>query len=143
MMWLLLFVLVKLAEGNPCPIVESLTITDGLQHENGSISYNGLIYPSGSWYEDELDNVSVILGCPCIGRICMFKCCPDEQEYVGSDCVSSNTSAPFSPPLFKEQQPSALKAHESFFYLHGRTCDDSFLADTAIVELYIQEVGLD
>lgn len=123
-----------------CSSVESLDITEGWVHSNGSILLYGIEFITGTWYEVVESNQTTRYGCPCIGRACMFKCCPAGQEYLNSVCVDSNSSDPFSPQLFKEQEPSALKAEDTFFYLHGRACDDSYLADSGVEELYIQEV---
>lgn len=125
-----------------CPSVESLNITEGLVHPNGSILLYGIEFITGTWYEVEESNQTVRYGCPCIGRTCMFKCCPAGQEYFNSLCVDSNSSNTFSPQLYKEQQLSALKAEDTFFYLHGRACDDNYLAVSGVEELYIQEVRI-
>lgn len=126
-----------------CSSVERLNITEGWVHPNGSIFQYGIEFTSENWYEVEENNQTTTrYGCPCIGRICMFKCCPAGQMYYNSSCRESDSTDPFSPPLFKEQEPSALKADDVFFYIHGRACEDSYLADTGVEDLYIQEVSV-
>lgn len=131
----------RLGGCSPCTLVESLDITEGWVHPNGSILLYGIEFTTDNWYEVEETNQTTRYGCPCIGRICMFKCCPDGQEFHNKSCLGSNSTDAFSPQLFKEQEPSALKAEDSFFYMHGRVCEESYLAIDGVEQLYIQEVG--
>lgn len=102
------------AQDLPCHFHESVNITDGLRHSNGSITHDGFLYHSGSYgYTDEIYNDSTIKqsvqnhlrGCicslrsskPCVPFCCqsgfkrnseIFKCEPDDQKVILN---SSNT----------------------------------------------------
>ncbi|KOB73813.1 Methuselah-like protein 10, partial [Operophtera brumata] len=125
----------------PCSTLESLNITEGWLHPNNSIFQYGIEFKSGSWYEVKENDQTTRYGCPCIEKLCMFKCCPAGQLFYNSTCWESDSMEPFSPPLFKEQEPSALKVDDTFYYLYGRACAQGYLADTGVEELYIQEVS--
>lgn len=133
-------------ECTPCARVQSLDITKGVVFENSSVLYDGLEYIYGSWYEVEDNGTTVRLGCPCIGRICVHRCCSRGSAFFNSMCTETNSSAinPFSPPVYNGKQLSSLVAHEQFFYLYQRPCNDSYLVDSGVAneELYIQEVKL-
>ena len=81
---------VNLAEpALPCDFYQSVNITDGFKHGNGSISYNGQMFPSGSYgYTDKIvlyDRMEEeveehIRGCICgleNSKPCVPFCCPE------------------------------------------------------------------
>ena len=73
----------------PCHFHESVNITDGFEHENGSISHNGHLFHIGSyWYSDQvylhdstIETVEEHLrGCVCgleTSKPCVPFCCPE------------------------------------------------------------------
>ncbi|XP_075977992.1 G-protein coupled receptor Mth2-like isoform X2 [Anticarsia gemmatalis] len=132
-------------EGTPCIRVQSLNITSGIKYENGSIVHGGIEYKRDTWYEVEEDGVLSLLGCPCIGRTCVHRCCSSGSAFFNTTCTATDLSAvnPFSPKVYRGREPSSLLAHEHFFYLDTRPCSDSYLVDSSArgEELYIQENG--
>lgn len=142
---ILIFVLVFVGVNcTPCTRVQSLNVTNGILYENGSIIYEDLEYKTGAWYEVEEDGVLSRLGCPCIGRLCVHKCCDRDSAYYNG-CTAVNTSDinPFSPPLYKGRELSSLLAHKIFFYLYTQPCTERYLVASGInnEELYLQENG--
>lgn len=129
----------------PCTRVQSLNITTGVKYENGSVIHDGLEFKSDAWYEVEEDGVVSILGCPCIGRICVHRCCGSGSMFYNTTCTESNASAinPFSPAVYKGRELTEIQAHEHFFYLYVRPCAESYLVDSGASseELYLQEVS--
>ncbi|KAL4716703.1 hypothetical protein ACJJTC_004822 [Scirpophaga incertulas] len=145
MLQFLLLLPVAFASQIPCTIIQSLDITDGVLQLNGSVIFDGLEFKSNAWFETQSDGVTVRRGCPCIGRECLWKCCPKEQWLVGRDCVDTDMPVvnPFSPTLYKGVDKTSVQAHTRFYYMHNRLCDDRYIVDTNIPneELYIQENG--
>uniref|UniRef100_A0A2H1WE23 SFRICE_038003 n=1 Tax=Spodoptera frugiperda TaxID=7108 RepID=A0A2H1WE23_SPOFR len=131
-------------EGTPCTRVRSVDITNGVKHPNSSVTYEGVEYKVGTWYELEENGTTLVLGCPCIGRICIHRCCSQGSAYYNWSCTETNSSAinPFSPPVYNGKVKSSVVAHEQFFYLYSRPCSDSYAVDSGTPgeELYIQEV---
>ncbi|CAB3261606.1 unnamed protein product [Arctia plantaginis] len=129
----------------PCPRIQSLNITGGVTYLNGSVIYDGVEYVSGTWYEVEEDGVLVLLGCPCIGRICIHRCCPSGSMYINSSCAPSTSSVinPFSPSVYQGRELTSIVAHEHFFYLYVKPCNDSYvvISGTNNEEVFIQENG--
>lgn len=132
-------------EGTPCTRVRSVDITNGVKHPNSSVTYEGVEYKVGTWYELEENGTTLVLGCPCIGRICIHRCCSQGSAYYNWSCTETNSSAinPFSPPVYNGKVKSSVVAHEQFFYLYSRPCSDSYAVDSGTPgeELYIQENG--
>lgn len=129
----------------PCPRIQSVNITGGVTHINGSVIYDGMEYVSGTWYEEEEDGVLVLLGCPCIERICIHRCCPSGSMYINSSCAPSSASVinPFSPSVYQGRELTNIVAHEHFFYLYAKPCNDSYvvISGTNNEEVFIQEVS--
>nr|XP_021185461.1 G-protein coupled receptor Mth2 isoform X2 [Helicoverpa armigera] len=132
-------------ECTPCSRVQSVDITDGVKYENSSIVYEGTEYKSGTWYELEENGTALVLGCPCIGRKCLHRCCSPGSAFVQGQCAETDASAinPFNPPVYNGKVVSSVQAHQHFFYLYQRPCIDSYLVDSAAAgeELYIQQNG--
>lgn len=130
---------------NPCTMLESLDITNGVKHQNGSVIHDGVEYKSGTWYKEEVQGSVIIYGCPCIGRTCIWKCCGSQQAFFNRACNETDLSAvnPFSPPVYKGRELQNITAYEHFFYFYGRPCNDSYIVDTAFdgEELFVQAVG--
>lgn len=130
----------------PCTKVQSLDITDGVKHPNSSVIFEGVEYKDGTWYELEENGTTLVMGCPCIGRTCVHRCCKRGTAFFNGSCTETNSSAinPFSPPVYSGKVVTSVAAHEQFFYLYVRPCDDSYLVDSGVPgeELYIQEVTL-
>lgn len=136
-------VLIASVHGQPCTTKESLNITNGELFENGSVIFEGLEYPSSVWYEVTEDGVISRMGCPCVGRVCVWKCCPAGQAYYNRQCKESELEVvnPFSPPLFKGVNP--VNGTAQFFYMNNRLCEDRYMVDSSspYEEMYIQEVS--
>ncbi|XP_073957023.1 G-protein coupled receptor Mth2-like isoform X2 [Choristoneura fumiferana] len=130
----------------PCPRVESVDITSGVTYTNGSIIHEGTEYTSGSWYEIEEKNETITLGCPCLFRNCLWKCCNSGQAFSGRNCTDVDLVAlsPFSPPMFKDTEPLDMAAREHFFYMYNNSlCIDRYLIDTNNDDehAYVQQNG--
>lgn len=130
----------------PCTKEQSLDITNGVKHLNSSVIFEGVEYKDGTWYELTENGTTLVMGCPCIGRICVHRCCKRGTAFFNGSCTETNSTAinPFSPPVYNGKVLSSVVAHQQFFYLYVRPCDDSYLVDTSdpSAELYIQEVKL-
>ncbi|XP_063383815.1 G-protein coupled receptor Mth2-like isoform X2 [Cydia fagiglandana] len=144
---LIVFPLILLCSVNcdPCRRIESVNITYGEQFENNSIFYDGVEYAEGSWYEVEENNETVRLGCPCIGRTCLWKCCQSGQLFINGQCTDYDLQEinPFSPQIFKDRESLDIKAHEYFFYMYNnKLCESRYLVDSMWGEgIYIQQNG--
>lgn len=122
-----------------------MNITSGVSFENGSIIYDGMEYIKTSWYEEEMaDGEVVTFGCPCIGRVCLWKCCGPGMMYVNRTCRDVDTSEvnPFSPTVYKERERTNITGHDHFFYMYELSCD-KYLVDsnTPGEEIYLQKVS--
>lgn len=141
---LLVFIGLSLSSCNPCSKEQSLNITNGVQYENGSIFFDDMEYTSGSWFEEEMNGTSTVYGCPCIGRVCLWKCCNKGMMFLNKTCSYTDSTEvnPFNPPIFKGQEKSNSTASQDFFYMSGLACD-KYLVDsnTPGEEIYIQEVS--
>lgn len=139
-----IMLLVSAANCSPCSRLESTNITIGEVYPNGSVIHGGIEYPRASWYEEVEDGVSIRLGCPCIGRVCLWKCCADGQMYVNNRCNTTDVVAasPFNPPVFKGKDPVNVVASQHFFYMYNELCKEKYLVDSmsSYEEIYIQEV---
>ncbi|XP_028172671.1 uncharacterized protein LOC114361726 [Ostrinia furnacalis] len=128
-----------------CSTKESLNITSGELFSNGSVLHDGIEYVKSSWYEVVEDGVSSLMGCPCIGRVCLWKCCPNGQSLnFLRKCQDSDTlgvESFFSPPVFKGVDRVNVLAHEKFFYISNLLCDEKYMVDPSLPyeEFYIQE----
>ena len=129
----------------PCTEVQSLDITNGVKYPNSSVIFEGVEYKDGTWYELEKNGTTLVMGCPCIGRKCVHRCCERGSAFYNG-CTETDNPAihPFSPPVYNGRVVSSVVAHEQFFYLYERPCNDSYLVDSATAgeELYLQEVTL-
>lgn len=129
----------------PCPRVESVDISTGVVHPNGSMIHNNIEYASNTWYEVIEGNSTIVLGCPCIGRVCLWKCCREGQMFYNRSCTSTDLEAvnPFNPPVFKGTEPSSMEASNDFFYMYNQLCSDRYLVDSLMdnEEVFIQEVS--
>ncbi|XP_068633391.1 G-protein coupled receptor Mth2-like [Battus philenor] len=129
--------------GNPCKRIESLNITNGVEYANGTVIYDGLHYDRQAWYEIEEDGVVVKLGCPCIQRVCLWKCCGDGQAFFNKSCETTDKSVvnPFSPLVYEGKEPLEFTPNKEFFYMHTKLCDDRYLVDTLSgrENIYIQK----
>ncbi|RVE50886.1 hypothetical protein evm_004453 [Chilo suppressalis] len=140
---MLLLLLTAAVNCEPCDLKESLNITGGELLANGSVFHDGIVYGISAWFKSETDGVESWFGCPCIGRLCVWKCCPKGQAMYGRVCGDSDLGVvnPFSPTVFKGLEPSNVKAHERFFYMDNRLCDDRYLVNTSLPynEIYLQQ----
>lgn len=131
---------------NPCPRVESIDITSAEVFANGSIVHNGIEYTQSVWYEVVENGEKLRFGCPCIERICLWKCCDPGEMYVDRNCTSSDWPDvnPFSPSVYKGRELVNVVANDHFFYMHNRLCFDRYRVDTQVgnEDLFIQEVRL-
>lgn len=144
LLFLSVLTVLKLVIGAPCSLIESLDISGGFVHENGSVFMNNVEFKRETWYELEVEGEMKRYGCPCIGRVCLWKCCGDRQAYLGRNCTDTDLGEvnPFSPPVFKGREPSAVLSQDTFFYMYGRPCEDLYVLDSSSSdELYLQEVS--
>ncbi|XP_061383795.1 G-protein coupled receptor Mth2-like isoform X1 [Danaus plexippus] len=144
MVVLLCMILLSYVHANPCTKQESVNITEGVLYENKSIIHDGVEYVSGSWYEENNNGVMNLFGCPCIGRLCLWKCCGKGQMYVNRSCtdVDRDVVHPFNPPVFKGRDPSNRTAVKNFFFMYLPSCP-KYLVDSnnAGEEIFLQENG--
>ncbi|CAH0715419.1 unnamed protein product, partial [Brenthis ino] len=133
-----------LSNCSPCTKEHSLNITNGVQYENGSIIFDDIEYISSSWFQEEVDGVLTTFGCPCIGRVCLWKCCDLGMMYLNRTCTEVDNSEvnPFRPPVYKGREMSTLTANQHFFYMYRLSCE-KYLVDsnTPGEDIYIQENG--
>ncbi|XP_045498416.1 G-protein coupled receptor Mth2-like [Colias croceus] len=127
-----------------CSKDESLDISEGVKYENDSIIFNGIEYPKGKWYDFVEDGNTTTFGCPCIGRLCLWRCCDPGQAFLNRSCTDMNIPEinPFNPPVFKGTQPTNISALERFFYMHKISCEKYLVPSNFMEEeIYIQENG--
>ncbi|VVC86620.1 unnamed protein product [Leptidea sinapis] len=140
----LLLILFVSVYAQPCSKTESVNITGGPVFENGSIIFDGFEYASGKWYEIVEDGVAAVFGCPCIGRICLWKCCGAGQAFLNRSCSEINETEEnyFSPTVFKEKEATNIVAKEHFVYMFDLSCE-KYLVDSSSPdeEIYLQEIA--
>lgn len=138
--------IVGYADCNPCLRVESIDVTSADVFANGSIVHDGIEYKKEVWYEVEEDGEKLRFGCPCIGRICLWRCCQPGEIFEDRNCTSSDLPEvnPFSPSVYNGRELTNVNAADHFFYMYNRLCEERYLVDTMLnnEELYIQEVRL-
>lgn len=61
------------AAKTPCPLVESVDISNGVENADGSIELDGVRYGSNQYFRDAN---STVRGCVCLVRQCLHICCP-------------------------------------------------------------------
>ncbi|XP_037971181.2 G-protein coupled receptor Mth2 isoform X2 [Plutella xylostella] len=132
----------------PCSKIESVDITGAVRLDNGSVLSGGLEYSSEEWYEETKDGATMLLGCPCLKRTCVWKCCGDGEAFFGRSCNATDASEvnPFSPPVYNGTAALDVEAHDLFFYMHtamGDVCEDRYLVDPGASneQIYIQQNG--
>ncbi|XP_072949346.1 G-protein coupled receptor Mth2-like [Epargyreus clarus] len=139
-----LFSLLSQATCTPCSRTESLNITSGVILPNGNVLYGGIEFSSDKWYEVEEDGVNVRFGCPCIGRICIWKCCNAREAFYNRSCTETDLPEvnPFSPAVYNGRNATNITAHQHFFYMHKLSCE-KYVVDSIspYEEIYIQENG--
>lgn len=121
-----------------------MDISRGVSAENGSILHEGIEYSTDEWYEAEEDGIHTRFGCPCLKRVCLWKCCPEGEAFFNSSCNTTTISEvnPFNPPIYKGQEQLDLAAQGHFFFMYNRLCEERYLVDPSLSseELYIQQV---
>lgn len=143
--WIIAVFFVVSIDCNPCSRDESLNITNGVVFENGSVVHDGLEYPDGTWYVSDVDGSDVRFGCPCIGRLCLWKCCGIGQMFLNRTCGDADASEanPFNPPVFKGRELTQVVAYKHFFYMPRQSCDMYAVDSNAPnEEIYLQEVSI-
>ncbi|CAK1551200.1 unnamed protein product [Leptosia nina] len=140
--FLLFFVYIANCE-RLCSRDESLNITEGVKFENGSIIFEDIEYSEGHWYELVQDEVTTVFGCPCIGRICMWKCCGQGKSYVNRSCTDVDIAEvnPFNPPIFSGTESTNVVASEAFFYKYTLSCEKYLVGAGANEYIYLQKNG--
>ncbi|XP_061496511.1 uncharacterized protein LOC1276880 [Anopheles gambiae] len=61
------------AAKTPCPLVQSVDISNGVENADGSIELDGVRYGSNQYFRDAN---STVRGCVCLVRQCLHICCP-------------------------------------------------------------------
>ncbi|XP_041979059.1 G-protein coupled receptor Mth2-like [Aricia agestis] len=135
---IVLSVLVLKVLSNPCAEDQSVDVSSGERYSNGSIVHAGVEYTSGTWYQSE----NGTLGCPCLVRICLWKCCGENQSYVNRSCQDTSSDEPFNPPVYNGTELTEISAIHHFYYMHNIKCD-KYLVDSnsSAEDMYLQENG--
>lgn len=129
----------------PCSRQQSVNVTSGDLQDGDSILHEGTVYKSEQWYEVVEDGIVSRLGCPCLDRVCIKKCCKQNYMYINNSCqaITHESLRFFSPNVYKGKDLLNITAHLHFFYLYELQCS-KYLIDPPIdlEELYIQEVRI-
>ena len=108
-----------------CELCESnlsINIENGTEEDDGSIFFDGLIFPNETRY---IDTEGELLGCPCKVKKCIRKCCgPDEvldNDYTCSLRNESDFTDVFSNSV--DLIHSAInKLDDDFYVIHTMDC---------------------
>ncbi|GBP59410.1 hypothetical protein EVAR_47969_1 [Eumeta japonica] len=123
-----------------CDRNNTVDITDGTVQADDSVSFQGVVYPNGTWFEVFENGRAVRLGCACTERGCIWKCCGLNEELLGRKCVP--TARVFNPSVYRGREITPIVASEHFNYIYSIPCSQRYLVDTDMGnELYLQEVG--
>ena len=119
----------------PCHFLESINITNGLEQLNGSYSFDGQMFPSGTYgYTDKIylhdhSNETVkehLRGCICGGETlkpCISFCCP--ENYIKKE-GSENCEIYEHEPIINSsntEKYDQINVAKDYKIIHGRKCD--------------------
>lgn len=125
MLRLAFVVLVKVVSGISADTADLCDPDISLDISNGSIVgnkiiHNGIIYDESEYYESNENSAK--LGCVCLKRTCLRKCCPLTFAYEPKRRECIPWDAPFDPPLFDEYRNRLRGVHatnETFNFVFG------------------------
>ncbi|XP_066587648.1 probable G-protein coupled receptor Mth-like 3 [Prorops nasuta] len=112
----------------PCSKNLALTLDDAEKLDNGSLSYNGLVYPPNYyWKEDE-----TVYGCPCNLTKCVRRCCEAGKVLNESACIEMENYHGLPTmirPLDEQLAPELrwiTKIEDSFYTIDNMYCPGNF-----------------
>lgn len=126
--------------GLPCNYYDSINITAGVKHSNGSITLNGFEFTYGQYFKfDYILNgaertavAEYIRGCPCINKPCVRLCCPlgsvmDAEDNLNchADQAANNLKIDITDDLNRTR---TVNLNENFGLLEPK-CEDYYYAD--------------
>jgi hypothetical protein len=76
----------------PCPPALTVNITDGDLKSDGSIRKDGIVYNKSDYFHSE---DGMILGCVCIIKFCVRKCCNPDEVMSNNTCVKGEKNVSF------------------------------------------------
>lgn len=127
----------------PCEFLDSINITAGVKQANGSILFDGILFPIDEIAEVDYslengkEHISVkphIRGCLCQIQPCFRLCCPHgsfKQYGNGSkSCLLHEAAHNLEHEIVDtNNQTQTVKLHEHFKYVDHRPCEEFYYAD--------------
>ncbi|GAB0093375.1 Methuselah, N-terminal domain [Sergentomyia squamirostris] len=122
----------------PCPFFDTVNITDGEHLSNGSILYDGIVYPPDLFgeYDYELVNQTTkysvephLRGCICeIKKTCVKYCCPKNFAYRDGACSGPNPSNPILINMRDNEGNVSYNViiEEKFGIVYGKPCSHMY-----------------
>ncbi|XP_055320433.1 G-protein coupled receptor Mth2-like isoform X2 [Sitodiplosis mosellana] len=128
----------------PCHFYDSINITDGASHSNGSITFNGLEFPFNQYakivysMENGTKPIKVkpyIRGCLCNIRPCLRLCCPygsfvnENTTELGVACHKNEAAKNIQSQIIDDNnQTNIVNLNEHFAYIE-RICKHFTIAE--------------
>lgn len=127
----------------PCEYLDSLNITDGIRHTDGSIEFNGMIFTQDQYaridyvLENGMTHKIVqpyVRGCVCRMKTCVRLCCPygSFYDYVNRTCHphdSERVRRLKTDVLDEHKQTKSIILDHHFAYVNDRSCHQRYLVD--------------
>lgn len=128
----------------PCDFLDSINVTAGATHNDGSIVFDGITFPADQIakvdyiLENGKEKVSVdrhIRGCLCtFNRTCLRLCCPHgsftEYRKGNKTCRIHESAKDLEDTILDENnQTKTVKLNEHFTYVDHRPCKEFYIAD--------------
>lgn len=127
----------------PCHFYDSTNISSGIRNRNGSISFEGVEYPSYLYGEvnyilkNEDESVPVkkhIRGCLCRIKKCIRLCCPRGQLYDEDFevCLPNKAAKNLEAEVYadsKSHEKTTIILDDHFGYVHDLACTDEFFSE--------------
>uniref|UniRef100_A0ABD2WYV1 Methuselah N-terminal domain-containing protein n=1 Tax=Trichogramma kaykai TaxID=54128 RepID=A0ABD2WYV1_9HYME len=118
---LLFVVFTTSASEKVCPDTLSVDITNERKLEDGSVYFDGLLFPPQVQYNKD----DTLRACPCALKKCVRRCCPRGQVYEGKTCrlprqASYNIDFPLIPEGILDKPIRSLE--ENFYVLYDNEC---------------------
>lgn len=122
----------------PCSIFDTVDISNGTLHEDGSITHDGIKYATEHYeyynfiYNDVYTKVSVakhVRGCICFYKTCIRSCCDDDDDGDDDDICKGNSSV-------------SNDNGKNYAIVYGKPCENGYLvpAGDEQIKLYYDEV---
>ncbi|XP_031617281.1 G-protein coupled receptor Mth2-like [Contarinia nasturtii] len=132
---------IKAVEVLPCHFFDSKNISDGLQQSDGSILFEGIVYPKNQYATvdyvlERTNNITAdshIRGCTCNIKPCLRLCCPlrtyQTRENGTIVCSERDGAQNFEAEVLYENsnETKLLTLDHHFAYVEGRTCKSMYL----------------